>query len=314
MLKRRNATFEVEPRRRRRVIAASVALAVIASVALSSCGSSDNAPEKSENSSGSKLVADLQEKGKLSVGISTGGRQFQDDKGKWVGVVPDFLESWANDLGVEVEYHNTTFAAAVAGVQSNRWDIAPNLSVTPERKAAASFADPDFFDFPVLIADRKTAESGTNAFESVNTADATVCAVTGSPYLNDLNAGVIKLAMQVIELPDSASCLNAMQAGRASAVLYSWITGSPFVAEHDRFALVAIPDEVPITGVAIAVNSRYNEEDLAPLNEAIAKWMASPEGLAAANERWGIKSPLDKFVGDIPEYVSENLNEMRLAE
>ncbi|WP_112312080.1 transporter substrate-binding domain-containing protein [Pseudogemmobacter bohemicus] len=61
--------------------------------------------------------------------------------GEWSGLVPDILTAIFEPQGIHVEYVETQWGTAVAGLQSQRFDLMGAYNETPERAAAIDFTD-----------------------------------------------------------------------------------------------------------------------------------------------------------------------------
>lgn len=299
------------------LLAAITVLAYGANGEANSTAGTDGAPNSnsSTDAGGSRFVQSIKDRGYIRVGISEARpQQFIDRKtGKWVGVVPDFLSSWAEELGVGIKYTDTTFGAMVLGVQSGRYDLAPLLTATAQRKKAVQFAAPTLQEFGMYYVKKKPELTSAEYYRQLNSPDKTICSVAGSPYQLLINAGKLKLKAEILKLPDYQSCNAALLAGRVDAVLYASSTAVPFVQANPNYALLAPPKPLAVKPVTFAVNKKWTAADIAPLNKAIREWKESPDGRAAANDRYNVASPMPYMVKPIPSWALEVLKEMQLA-
>lgn len=62
--------------------------------------------------------------------------------GEWTGLVPDILDAIFTPKGIAVEYVETQWGTAVAGLQSGRFDLMGAYNETPERAQAIDFTKP----------------------------------------------------------------------------------------------------------------------------------------------------------------------------
>lgn len=301
-----------------------VLLAAIAGAAYGSSGAAHGTAHtdgahntsRSEDAGGeSRFVQSIKERGYIRVGISQARpQQFIDPgTGKWIGVMPDFLSSWAKELGVGIKYTDTTFGAMVLGIQAGRYDLAPLLTATDQRKKAVQFAAPMLQEFGMYYVKKKPNLTSAEYYQQLNQPDKTICSVAGSPYQLLINAGKLKLNAQILKLPDYQSCNAALLAGRVDAVLYASSTAVPFVQSNPGYALLAPPKPLAVKPVTFAVNKKWTAADLAPLNEAIKEWKKSPDGMATANQRWNVVSPVPYMVKPIPSWAEKVLREMKLS-
>ncbi|MFI4988983.1 MAG: transporter substrate-binding domain-containing protein, partial [Alphaproteobacteria bacterium] len=85
----------------------------------------------------------IKERGSIRVGVVQAEPwAFSDPLTKeWTGIAPSYGRAVAEALGVKLEFVEVTWGTAVASLQSNKIDIMPNLSVTPERAVAIEYSN-----------------------------------------------------------------------------------------------------------------------------------------------------------------------------
>jgi polar amino acid transport system substrate-binding protein len=82
----------------------------------------------------------IRRSGVLRVGAAIADPFYRRDvRGNWEGVVPDFMAEISNYLGVKVEYVETTWGTAAAGLQTGRFDVMGAYNTTPDRAIAVDF-------------------------------------------------------------------------------------------------------------------------------------------------------------------------------
>jgi polar amino acid transport system substrate-binding protein len=78
--------------------------------------------------------------GTIRVGASLAAPYYiRDASGTWKGLIPDLMNIIAGYLGVKIEYVETTWGTAAAGLQTNKFDIMGAFNVTPDRALAVDF-------------------------------------------------------------------------------------------------------------------------------------------------------------------------------
>ena len=81
--------------------------------------------------------------------------EFQDSKGKYIGIDVDLLDAIAKDQGFEVDLKPLGFDSAVQAIQSKQIDgMIAGMSITDERKKSFDFSDP-YFDSGLQLAVKK---------------------------------------------------------------------------------------------------------------------------------------------------------------
>ena len=82
----------------------------------------------------------IRRSGTLRVGAALADPYYRRDiSGNWSGLVPDFMEVVAKYMAVKIEYVETTWGTAAAGLQSNKFDVIGAFNVTPDRALAVDF-------------------------------------------------------------------------------------------------------------------------------------------------------------------------------
>jgi polar amino acid transport system substrate-binding protein len=82
----------------------------------------------------------IRQAGTIRVGASLAAPYYtRDANGTWSGLIPDIMDIIADYLGVKIEYVETTWGTAAAGLQTNKFDIMGAFNVTPDRALAVDF-------------------------------------------------------------------------------------------------------------------------------------------------------------------------------
>lgn len=78
--------------------------------------------------------------GTIKVGAALAAPYYtRDASGAWKGLIPDIMTIIAGYLNVKIEYVETTWGTAAAGLQTNKFDIMGAFNVTPDRALAVDF-------------------------------------------------------------------------------------------------------------------------------------------------------------------------------
>lgn len=80
----------------------------------------------------------------IRVGAVNAPPWYQKDllTNQWTGLVPDVVQAIFKNTDIKIEYVDTQWGTAVAGLQSNRFDILGGFNNTPERAKAVDFTRP----------------------------------------------------------------------------------------------------------------------------------------------------------------------------
>ena len=122
----------------RRSAAAATAV-VLSALALAAC-SSDG-----DDKAAADPVAALKESGVLKVGTegTYSPFSFHDADGDLTGYDVEVITAVADELGLEVEFSETTWDSIFAGLEAERYDVIANqVTVNDERRAKYDFTEP----------------------------------------------------------------------------------------------------------------------------------------------------------------------------
>lgn len=148
------------PTRTRALAAAAVAATALG---LAACGSGSASDDGSGSTAapGSALAA-VQEAGVLRVGTEGTYSPFSfHDPGtdELTGYDVDVITAVAEQLGVEVEFSETTWDSIFAGLEANRYDVIANqVSITDERTAKYDFSEPYTVSTGVVVVPAGTTD------------------------------------------------------------------------------------------------------------------------------------------------------------
>lgn len=114
----------------------STLLSAVCAVAIMLGGAAAGAQDKSTWNA-------VRERGTLRIGVAQAEPYaFKDPLTKeWAGMAVSYGHSVAKALNVKPEFVEVTWGTAVAALQSNKIDIMPNLSVTPERAITIEYTN-----------------------------------------------------------------------------------------------------------------------------------------------------------------------------
>ncbi|MEA5456846.1 ABC transporter substrate-binding protein [Sinomonas sp. JGH33] len=142
----------------------AVVFAAAASLALAACGASSASP----GSSGSAL--DTMTPGQITVAIEPYAPYTSMQGDKMVGLDADILQAAADKLGLKIVPQVTDFNGMLAGVQSQRVDIAiGGIAWTQDRAKVGLFTDPPYYSPSAMaIKDGASAPQTVDALKGLD--------------------------------------------------------------------------------------------------------------------------------------------------
>lgn len=139
---------------RRAVLALSASLLLATSAA---CGSGESSTDD--------VLAQIQDKGVLTVGAYSYAPYSELTSDEWTGFYSGFTEAIAEKLDVEVNVVFLAPAAFIPAVQSGRVDTVIGMSQTAEREEEVRFSDPMLWSIDCLMV---TGDSDITSLEDLN--------------------------------------------------------------------------------------------------------------------------------------------------
>jgi polar amino acid transport system substrate-binding protein len=131
---------------------ASLAVAILAVLAVTACGGSSSA-----GSGGGNLLQEVKDRGTLRVSTDPAypPQSFQNNQGEYKGFDIDVAEEIARRMGVEVQWLTPSWDVITAGNWNGRWDISVgSMTITPERAKVLDFSPPYYYT-PAAVAVHK---------------------------------------------------------------------------------------------------------------------------------------------------------------
>ncbi|MCG8446346.1 MAG: transporter substrate-binding domain-containing protein [Hyphomicrobiales bacterium] len=192
---------------------------------------------------------------------------------EWSGLVPDIAKLIFASINVEVEYVETQWGTAVAGLQANQFDIIGAYNATPERAVAIAFTRPIGFLYTgVVILDGD--DSAWSTWEAINAANVRIAGVDGAATTRA--AERILTDTDWVRTQSNDAMLLELESRRADAILSNHPTLLGYVRTRGRGTMI-LPEprlEQP-TGFGLR---KANPSDLRDwLNVAIAYFEANGE-------------------------------------
>jgi polar amino acid transport system substrate-binding protein len=225
---------------------AGLIVALAAAMIAAGCGDDD------DDDGGTTAGEDIGtlEEGQLLVGTDAPFPPFEIGKPTdpdFGGYDIDVMNAIAEELGVEVTYQNTGFAAIFRDTANGLFDTAAAAStILPERERVVDFSDPYYEAQQALLV---TADSDIASVDDI-TSDTIVGAqdgTTGETYANDeTDAGDVR------GFPQGPDAVNALVTGQVEAVIIDQPVAADAVDENADLELAEEISTNELYGFAVA--------------------------------------------------------------
>lgn len=290
-------------------VSATVALAAAACAAPDASGdASSNGAGKSSTTTAAQTVdaaaagmlpAKIKQAGAVNVasGVSFPPMEyFASDNKTVLGFDADLGHALGEVLGVKFNFVNTNFDGIIAGLAAHRFDLGLTSMIDKkERQASVDFVD--YLSSGVTFLVLKGNPQGLKAQTDLCGRKVAVeKGSTGDLVADDLSADCTKAGKKPLEkapFPDQASAIQALQSGRADAVLALDLTLAYNVKQNpSKFEVPAkpfgtLPVGIPVpkddTQLRDAVQAALKVlEQNGTYDELLAKWNLSDQALPGA--------------------------------
>ncbi len=165
----------------------SLAVALVALVAVTACGGGGSAGGGSGDGGGGNLLQEVKDRGTLRASTDPAypPQSFLTNSGDFKGFDIDVTEEIAKRMGVEVEWMTPSWDVLTAGSWNGRWDLSVgSMTVTPERAKVLYFT-PAYYYTPAAAAVHKSNTDITNLETDLDGKRIGVCgACTYEAYLD----------------------------------------------------------------------------------------------------------------------------------
>ncbi len=168
---------------------------------------------------GGDALARARETGKITVGFADEKPYaYKDENGELRGEAISIATAVFKNLGIEeVEGVLVEFGQLIPGLQAGRYDVVTaGMYITPERCKQVIFAEPEYSVGEGLAVAEGNPLNLRSYEDIAANPEAKIAVMTGAIEINYLRAiGVDE--SQILQYPDQASVINAVQAGYADA-------------------------------------------------------------------------------------------------
>ncbi|GAB4065273.1 transporter substrate-binding domain-containing protein [Ancylobacter sonchi] len=174
--------------------------------------------------------------------------------GAWGGLVPDVMETIFSKIGVKIDYVETQWGTAVAGLQSNRFDLLGAYNATPEREKAIDFTKP-MGELKFAILTLKGPADAYASWEKIDTPSIRLAAVDGAGATRALQPLMPKTNWSIVQSSDNMYL--ELQSGRADALVTSDVQIGQYLKARSNGTMV-IP--TPVRAQPTNIGLRKSED------------------------------------------------------
>lgn len=229
----------------------------------------------------SNIWQDIQKEGVLRCGAAVAAPYVMRDaaSGQYSGFFVDLCRDFGEKvLKVKVEFVDTSWDNIVAGVQSDKWDLAMALNQTPERALAVAFST-EATNYEISLLTNKENPKLAGAGDSLADYDkegVTFAVMSGTAGDKAISA-VVKHA-KIMRLPGMDETRLALMSRRADVLVDASDTNHLFAIANPGWAKEVLPQPaLAKQGVAFGLRRDISFADLQVLNIYLTQRRATGE-------------------------------------
>lgn len=186
----------------------------------------------------------IQQKGELRCGAAVAAPYVIRDvkTGQYSGYFSDLCRDFGEKvLKVKVRFVEANWDTLVAGLQSDKWDVALGLNQTPERALAIAFSSPaqDYQLSLVINKENPKVNGGGSRLADYDKEGVTFAVMAGTAQDKALSSAVSKA--KIMRLPGNDETRMALMSRRADVLVDASDTNSLFVAANSGWAKAILP-------------------------------------------------------------------------
>lgn len=184
---------------------------------------------------------------------------------KWEGFGPDFGESLAKKLGVQVKFVETTWGNSVLDLQSNKIDLMFALAPTPQRQEVVNFSKPLLNNTFTAVC--KKGHEPVKTWEQLNKPEAKVVVDIGSNQDQFATRALPKASISRLE--SSGAATMSVQTGRSDCQVLVVLLSQPLVAKRPDVGTVYVPTPVETANTNVGLRKEANKD----FENAVNEWL-----------------------------------------
>ncbi|ARU88965.1 transporter substrate-binding domain-containing protein [Pseudomonas sp. M30-35] len=229
----------------------------------------------------SQLWQGVQKAGVLRCGAAVAAPYVMRDvaSGQYSGFFVDLCRDFGEKvLKVKVEFVDTSWDNIVAGVQSDKWDLAMALNQTPERALAVAFStEATSYEISLLINKENPKLAGAGDSVADYDKDGVTFAVMSGTAADKAISAVVKNA-KIMRLPGMDETRLALMSRRADVLVDASDTNHLFALANPDWSKEVLPSPaLAKQGVAFGLRRDISFADLQVLNIYLTQRRATGE-------------------------------------
>ena len=198
--------------------------------------------------------------------------EFQDVKGKFVGIDMDLIEAIAKDQGFKYEIKPLGFNAAVQALESQQVDaVIAGMSITEERQQKFDFSDP-YFDSGIIMAVDSDNKTVTSYDDLKGKKVAVKTGTEGASFAESIRD---QYDFDIVTFDDSANMYEDVRTGNSVAVFDDYPVLAYGIKQGNGLKIVT--DKEAGASYGFAVSKEKNTELLEMFNTGLANLKTSGE-------------------------------------
>jgi polar amino acid transport system substrate-binding protein len=224
---------------------------------------------------------EVQKRGVLKCGAATAPPHvIRDPKtGTFSGTFIELCQQFADKvLGVPAEIVDTSWDNIVAGLQSNRWDLALALNATPKRALAIAFSTPvvNYQITAVMDKANPKLQGEVKSLADLDKTGVNIVVMSGTATAAAVSPQVKNAT--ILQLPDVDATRLALSSRRADVLVDDSDTNDLFAATNRQRWKIIIPDPaIAKQGIAYGLRRTASYADVNVLNYFLQEKIAIGE-------------------------------------
>jgi polar amino acid transport system substrate-binding protein len=224
------------------------------------------------------------EKGVLSVGVEIGypPMEYYGVDGALLGFDIDLVKALAEKLELQVIFFDTDWDGILAGLDANRYDIAVNVTILPERRNNYNFSKPYINSFMTIVT-RNSLQVKIDKIEDIAVFNVAFQGNTTAQYFSERlnNQGIRFTSFSYDKI---INCFSDLKLGRVDLVIVDNIVAFYYAGMENSGLKVAWaqPDQSSDELIGICLK-KGNDKLTGMINKALDELTA--DGTAAAISR-----------------------------
>lgn len=185
---------------------------------------------------------------------------------EWTGFGSDLSRKFAQHLGVEIKFIETTWGNAVMDLQSNKIDIMFGMAETPVRRNMIDFSSPVFQNTYTMLCKKGYPVKDWNEF---NSSDVKVSVDLGSSMDNFITP-MLPMA-KIMRFDNTTKATMALQAGRVDCQVLVILQAQSLLNKYPDIGSIQVPNPILTAPVSIGLQREINPD----FKDTINSWIES---------------------------------------